>query len=454
MPVDYIQQLEDTSSRLEKEAILEQAWQDGCYELFHGFQLAYDSLVTFGVKKVPEIQELDDFEGSFHWQDFLNLAEQLRTRQLTGNAARDTLHEAAKEANALMWNKFFRRILLKDLRCGVSDKTVNKVLKKMAKKDKKALEYVIDVFSVQLATAEEIDNITGRVFVDPKLDGVRITAVLDKDLGTVVLYTRNGKINTNFKYVEESLLKLLPELPGSMVLDGEMVSQSFQELMTQVNRKEKVDTRDARFALFDVLPLPDFRRGISKIPLEERHNALVALEPIFQTHCRVQLKTGEDSQNVYVVPKLEVDVSTEDGMKNLSEFNQQTLEAGFEGVMVKMPDSPYERKRSKSWLKIKPVIEVSLEIVDVEEGTGRNKGRLGNIVCKGEDLGYKIWVSVGSGYSDEQRDQFWENKAELIGQIAEIRADIITHSAGDGEWYSLRFPRFLRFRGVEPGEKL
>lgn len=454
MPVRYIEALENDNSRLAKEAVLERAWEEGCVELFEGFALAYDSMITFGVKKVPEIIECDDEEGTFSHADFLSLAEKLRTRQLTGNAARDALRDAAEVCHALTWNKFYRRILLKDLRCGVSDTTVNKVLKKLGKKDKNALNYLIDKFELQLSVAEELENITGTVLIDPKLDGVRIVAIMDKDTETVTMFTRNGKENTNFDHIENSLKKLFPHLPGSIVLDGEMISRSFQDLMRQVHRKQKVNTLDARFGVFDILPLSDFKKGICNIPLSERHDTLSALECMFQEFCRVTLADGNEVQNVFVIPKLEVDLDTDEGKRNLFEFNAQTLQAGYEGVMIKMPDSPYERKRTKSWLKVKPIIEVTLKIVDIEEGTGRNVGRMGNFICEGADLGYKIRVSVGSGFSDEEREQFWVNKDKLLGEMVEIVADTITKDQSDDEWFSLRFPRFKTFRGFEPGEKI
>ena len=111
-----------------------------------------------------------------------------------------------------------------------------------------------------------------------------------------------------------------------------------------------------------------------------------------------------------------------------------------------------ECKRSTSWLKLKPFIEVSLEVIDVEEGTGRNEGRLGALVCAGEDDSRRINVNCGSGFTDNDRAIYWESRGELIGQIVEIRADAVTQNQ-DGS-YSLRFPRFLRFRGFEVGEKL
>jgi DNA ligase-1 len=95
---------------------------------------------------------------------------------------------------------------------------------------------------------------------------------------------------------------------------------------------------------------------------------------------------------------------------------------------------------------------VSLEITNVEEGTGRNIGRLGALVCSGSDDAKQITVNVGSGFSDDQRSDFWNNRNQLINQIVEVRADAITMNQ-DGT-YSLRFPRFLRFRGFKVGEKI
>jgi DNA ligase-1 len=133
-------------------------------------------------------------------------------------------------------------------------------------------------------------------------------------------------------------------------------------------------------------------------------------------------------------------------------YNKSAIENGYEGLMLKDPTAPYECKRTKSWLKMKPVIEVSLEIADIEEGTGKHAGRLGALVCTGVDDGRLIRVNVGSGFSDHDRDEFWAARADIIGQVVEIRADVVTQNQ-DGS-YSLRFPRFLRFRGFTAGEKI
>ena len=95
-----------------------------------------------------------------------------------------------------------------------------------------------------------------------------------------------------------------------------------------------------------------------------------------------------------------------------------------------------------------------LTVKDVEEGTGRNAGKLGALIVEGTDGGKFIKTNVGSGLTDSDRDTFWKAKDKLIGQIVEVRADAITKNQdADNEW-SLRFPRFLRFRGFEKGEKI
>jgi DNA ligase-1 len=156
--------------------------------------------------------------------------------------------------------------------------------------------------------------------------------------------------------------------------------------------------------------------------------------------------------NVTVVGQELVDLNSFVGQARFKQINQDAVDGGYEGIMIKDPEAVYECKRSVAWLKLKPFIEVSLEVVDVEEGTGRNTGRLGALVCSGEDDGRRIAVNCGSGFSDDDRRIFWDNRSQLVGQVVEVRADAVTQNQ-DGT-YSLRFPRFLRFRGFDPGEKI
>ena len=444
---DVVLLLEKTSSRLDKERIIKDAWDNGILEFFEGALMAYDALRTYGVKKVPLIEGDDDpnFAPSMDWERFKRIVGQLESRELTGNAARDVLRAAADAASVREWNGFYRRVLLKDLKCGVTEATINKVLEKA---DSTANTYIIPVFSCQLAKNGEDHpkKMTGTKLLDVKLDGVRIISVLDKDKGTVTQYSRDGRLNENFSHISAMLAKLIPSIKESMVLDGEMVSRSFQALMKQLNRKEDVDTRDAKLALFDCLPLKDFVASECKISQIDRHEALAEFQPLLDS-----ISSGA----IYVVPKLSVNLDTEEGKKSFSEFNREAVDGGFEGIMIKDPVATYKTKRTDAWLKIKPWLTVDLEVVEVVPGAPGTKYEhtMGAILFAGEDQGKKVEVSVGSGYSDEMRDQIWKDRKNVIGRIGEIKGDALTMSQSGSTW-SLRFPVFMQWRGWEPGEKI
>jgi DNA ligase-1 len=282
-------------------------------------------------------------------------------------------------------------------------------------------------------------KINGVRLIEPKLDGVRCITVVDYESRTVVQYTRNGKVLENFSHITDSLLANIDDIGRSYVLDGEVVGSSFQSLMKQVHRKDDVQAGDARLMLFDILPLSEFKKGKSVMGQRRRSALLRSFKPTFD-------KCG----NIDVIEQTEVDLDTYVGELQFKEINKTAIEAGFEGIMIKMPDAAYECKRSTSWLKQKPFIEVSLTVIETEEGTGRNEGKMGALVCEGTEDGKLIKVNVGSGFTDLDRDEFWSCKVD--GQVVEVRADAITQNQ-DGT-YSLRFPRFLRFRGFEVGEKI
>jgi len=436
-PQDIIAKLEADNSRLAKESIIEQAMSEGLDEFFAGVKMALDKLHTFGVKQVPEVDPEWNGQG-LAWQQFVELADSLYKRKLTGNAAQDAIKLASQVATAEQWNGFYRRILIKDLRCGVSEKTVNKIAKKL-----KLEKYRVPVFECMLAhdSANHEKKLTGKKLLEPKLDGVRCVTVVDYEQRTVTQYTRNGKVLENFTHITEALEGYMDEIGRSYVLDGEVVSNSFQDLMKQVHRKDNVKAEDARLCLFDIIPLVEFKEGESIQGQRRRSNMLKTFEKIFS-----------DTGCVEIIPQTEVDLDTMVGQVEFKDYNKKMVEEGFEGIMIKDINNPYECKRSTSWLKMKPFIEVSLEVKDVEEGTGRNKGKLGAFICEGTDDGRDIKVNVGSGFTDSNRDEFWNTRSTIPGQIVEVRADAITQNQ-DGT-YSLSFPRFLRFRGFKAGEKI
>ena len=433
-PETIIARLEADNSRLAKEQILAEAMQEDLTEFFEGVRWCLDRLHTFGVKQVPE----SDVDGQgLSWVNFTELADALYRRTLTGHAARDAIKLAMDVATKAQWNGFYRRILIKDLRCGVSEKTVNTVAKR-AKKP----EYSVPVFECMLAHdgANHESKITGKKLVEPKLDGVRVLTVVDYESRTVVMYTRNGKELVNFPHIVRAFEDNMDNWGRSYVFDGEVISDSFQDLMKQVHRKSDVQAQDARLMLFDIVPLTEFKAGSSVMAQKRRSRFL---RENFS-------KIFADSGCIDIIDQREFDLDVFTDEIEFRDYNKQAVAAGYEGIMIKDPNGRWEGKRSVAWLKQKPFIEVSLAVVQTEQGTGRNVGKMGALVCEGIEDGKLIRVNVGSGFTDKDRDEFWSCKVD--GQVIEVRADAVTQNQ-DGT-YSLRFPRFMRFRGFRAGEKL
>jgi DNA ligase-1 len=435
-PQEVIERLEADNSKLAKQAILLDAMQEGLDEFFEGITMALDPLVTFGVKKVPERSDVLSGQG-LGWSTFKVLAEQLINRELTGHAARDAIELAMSVATTEQWNGFYRRVLIKDLRCGMSEKTVNKVAKDFP-------QYAVPIFGCQLAhdSANHEKKMVGVKQIEVKLDGVRVLAICRS--GKVELFSRNGKQFHNFPHIITQIEAVLAAKPApyDCVLDGEVMSKDFQDLMKQVHRKDGKAATDSVLHLFDFIPLKDFLAGSWDKKQTDRSNYVkywVLENEALLEH--VQACAWED-----------VDLNTTKGEERFIELNKAAVDGGYEGVMIKDVGAPYTCKRSHAWLKAKPFIEVTLTVTGAEEGTGRNEGRLGAFICEGLDDSKYIKVNVGSGFNDDQRVEYWNSRKLSMGQLIEVRADAVTQNQ-DGT-YSLRFPRFKTFRGFEAGEKI
>ena len=282
-------------------------------------------------------------------------------------------------------------------------------------------------------------KMVGEVIVEPKLDGVRVITICDVDKDEVKMFSRNGKELSNFPKILQQFDEMLDQMSESMVFDGEVMSDDFQTLMREIHRKGGAKTDDAILNVFDCLPLEDFKEGECGLSITKRKQLL---------------EDYNFGPNISKVEVVKMNLSDEDGQKQFADYNKLCIDKGFEGIMVKPINGIYECKRSSLWLKVKPFIEVSLKVVDTEEGTGRNVGKLGALIVEGKDMDKFIKTNVGSGLSDDNREEFWRHKDKLIGQIVEVRADAITQNQDSKDEWSLRFPRFLRFRGFEIGEKI
>mgnify|MGYP000318079197 CR=1 FL=1 len=173
-PWNIIQQLESDNSRLFKEQVVSEHLTNR--EFLWGLRVGLDSMITFGVKDIPISTE--DGPG-LTLPEFESLTSDLADRVLSGNAAKDAIESTMNKATSEEWNDWYRRILIKDLRCGVTHKTINK------HSDNK-----VPVFECMLATdsAKHEKKMIGEVLVEPKLDGVRVVVICDVDKNEVNMF--------------------------------------------------------------------------------------------------------------------------------------------------------------------------------------------------------------------------------------------------------------------------
>ena len=360
---------------------------------------------SFHVVKVPKTKKIDrnPIEPREAWKAFILNADRCSKREVTGNAAIELMQETFKQSSEAQ-EKWMRKVLKKNLAIGVSTKTLNKVQSNF-----------IPTFDVALAQKFDMKRIkSSEIFIEPKLDGIRCLAIVENR--EAKLYTRAGKLITNF---DDTVGRELATLNDGCY-DGEIMSTDFTELMRQVYRKDDKDISDVYFALFDYVPLKEWKAKSSKLHAWRRYEIL---------KCRVKLA---EAKYLTVVERERIK-SDYDKIKNI---HDRYVNRGYEGAMIKTIDAPYCFGRDYSVMKFKAFFDADVPIVGYKEGTGKHKNKLGSFL-----VDYKgVEVNVGSGLTDELREQLWQKPEEHIGRIIEVRYQ---EETPDG---SLRFPTFVCFR--------
>jgi DNA ligase-1 len=358
---------------------------------------------SFHVVKVPKTkkEERKPIEPREAWKAFILNADLCSKREVTGNAAIELMQETFKQSSEAQ-EKWMRKVLKKNLAIGVSTKTLNKVQSNF-----------IPTFDVALAQKFDMKRIkSSEVFIEPKLDGIRCLAIVENR--EAKLFTRAGKLITNFDDTVGAELSKL----NDGCYDGEIMSTDFTALMRQVHRKEGADISEVYFALFDYIPLKEWKAKSSREQAWRRYEIL---------------KWRIKDLNKYVtLVKRERIKSDYDEIKRI---HDSYVNRGYEGAMIKTIHDPYCFGRDYSVMKFKAFFDADVKVIGLKEGTGKHQGKLGSFL-----VDYKgVEVNVGSGLNDELREKLWGDQT-IIGRIIEVRYQ---EETPDG---SLRFPTFVCFR--------
>ena len=367
-------------------------------------EMTFNPYVSFNVVKVPKTKKTEQAPPDDVWNEFIRVATICAKREKTGNAAIKLMQSVFQRASKEQ-ERWMRKILKKSLAIGISVKSLNKIQPGF-----------IPTFEVSLAQKFDMKRVkSDEVYVEPKLDGIRCLAIVDR--GEAKLFTRAGKQITNF---DSTVGVELAQLRDGCY-DGEIMSVDFRELMRQVNRKEDKDISQVYFAVFDYINLKEWHAKKSKTQCAVRKEQI-----------KNQLSTVGKFKYLRMVRFKTIEATEE----NFKKEHDYWVSKGEEGIMIKDISAPYEFKRDWSVMKYKAFFDVDVRIKGLLEGTGKHQGKLGSFVIdyKGKE------VRVGSGLTDSLREELWIDRVKHIGRLIEVRYQ---EETPDG---SLRFPTFVCFR--------
>jgi len=423
-----LEQLRATSSRLEKEAILKKNEKNAV--LRRVIFLALDPYTQFYQRKIPQYisakkNQADSLDSVL---DSLNV---LSTRQSTGNEAiafLTKLLSSLTEDDA----KVLECVIQKDLDCGVQESTANKIWKDL-----------IPSFPCMLASAFDqklIDKVQFPALVQLKMDGMRFNAIVDAKTKTVEYRSRNGKeVQIDNWLMDEAFLTMAKNIGmANVVFDGELLV--VDEAGKPLDRKtgngilnkavkgtiSEAESKQVRATIWDVIPLLYFRQGKCNVDYETRLATVVT---------SIDNLGGNLKHLVSVV-----ETTIANDLTNAQKLFETYHAAGQEGIILKTRGGIWEDKRAKHQIKFKGELECDLLCVGWEEGTGKNKGKLGALVLTSSDG--KINVSVGTGLTDQMRSTLTSKMVE--GKIVTVKYNArINNKKGED---SLFLPVFLEIR--------
>lgn len=409
--IDIISELQKTSSTNKKVEIIKQNKDNVVFTEI--LKLAYDPHLNFYLRDV-DVNVLGPGDISESWHVVKNLFDVLYCRMVTGNTARALAEEVMSKFNVDS-QTIIKMIFDRDLRCNIGASLINKALGKN----------FIQEFKVQLANKYDSKKNykVDFFFATPKLDGIR--AFWTKNTPNV-LWSRGGKEFVGLEHVLEDIKKIIDADDTIEFLDGELFAEKteFSDIQGTVVSNVNYTHEDKNRIKYNI-----FAVGGDK----------------FNTTEDMQLKLISLAEN-YRYPNLNYILAQkiQNDAQKIRDMAKMYVDDGYEGIMLRHPKTAYEFKRSDSLLKFKFFDEADLDVVGMVEGAGKYEGMLGALVCNGVIDGKYIETEVGTGFTDDQRNEFWLNKDALVGRLAEIKFQEISSDA-TGK-FSLRFPVFLKFK--------
>lgn len=415
--VEIIRELEGTSGTNDKISLISLNKENEVFKKV--LQYTYDSNLNYGFSE-SKLRELIAAENTnlirgfvSKWDNVFDMLDELAASNINDELRRNVASFLLMQSEDVM--ELYIRILTKDLRCNISSKTCNKAIPKL-----------ITEWDVQQGHPLEKVKLKKDEWIalSLKLNGIRSTLFKGE------FRSRQNKLMTGYEHIKSDIDKL--EEFNGYVFDGELIRKNVDNisdnenfrLTTSIVNSDAENKPEIQMVIFDMLPTHEFISGQSSKTFKER---------LCEMNRVKELINELGLANIDVAPLY----YTGTDHSNIDKYLNEVSAMGLEGLML-LRDMPYKCKRHNGVLKCKKFSDADLRIVGFEEGSGKNKGVLGSFIVeyKGNQVG------VGSGFTDSQRVEFWNNREEMLGKIIAVKYKEETMDKKT-KLPSLQFPTFI-----------
>jgi len=369
--------------------------------------------------------------------------------------------------------RYLARIMLEELRIGVGEGSVREAIAKAFNVDSALVEHAMQALN-DMGEVARLAKTGPDALRDVHITPFHPVRMMLAQQGSIAdMIKEHGQIAAEFKYdgsrfqfhkkgnwarmysrkledVTGALPDVIEQLLGAtghdVILDGEVIAirdgkpMPFQSVLRRIRRRH--DIADAQEAVemvpnvFDILYLDG--ETLIDLPLSERRKRL------------------EEVVSLYLAPQV---VSTDPAV--ITKTYDDALAAGHEGIMIKVPSSPYSPgQRGKNWIKIKPEVDtLDLAVIGGEWGEGKRAHVFGSFLVACQNAGKLVPLSrVATGFSDEQLTEVYEMLKESViktsgkevtfepSLVFEVGYAELQASQNYEGGFALRFPRFIRIR--------